>query len=319
MVISYAGQVVPLLALSGGFGAGTPLAQGSIFAVSGGGQVAAVGPDRWLYVNGVPMTVSPASIYGVPDNLSFGDLVWSPDGQRLAFRVDAANPNEQNAIDSGIWIYEPATNRSWQAFRSTYAGQVAQLDQQRRAVTVHWSPNGTALVVSVDTPLGRANVFMPVEHNANDYINAIPYADATWAVNSASLIVSGVKWNGMTVVGRVALDQNWTYTEYLNQFTSGLVMQAAAELYDGRIAFLGGPTPDSFALYLMQPVPGAQPVRVSAPVGGQIVTAEWNTARTAVLVTAQTAAGYRLWIVRTDGTAQDVTPPGGAPTAAHWR
>jgi hypothetical protein len=295
------------------------MAQGTIFAVSSDGQVAAVGGDRWLYVNGAPLTISPASIYGVPDNLSFGDLVWSPDGQRLAFRVDAANPDEQNAIDSGIWIYEPATNRSWQIFRSTYAGQVAQLDQQRRAVTVRWAPNGLALVVAVDTPLGRANVFMPVDHNANETINAIPYADATWAANSTSLIVSGIRWNSMTVIGRVALDANWTYTEYLNQAASGLVMQSAIELYDGRIAFLGGPTPDSFALYVAQPVPGAQPVRVSAPVSGQIVAAEWNAGRTALLVTAQTGTGYRLWIVRIDGTAQDATPLGGAPTSAHWR
>jgi hypothetical protein len=317
IVVSYAGQVVPLLDLPGGIGAGPALAQGEVFAVSGGGQVASVGYDRWLYVNGQRVIVSPASQFGLHENLSFGDLVWSPDGQRLAMRVDAADPSAFNGIDSGIWIYEPATNRSWQIFRNTYQG--AQLDEQRRAVTAQWAPNGLALVVTVDTPLGRANVFMPVDHDANQFVNAIPYAYATWAPDSASLIVSGHKWGEMTVVGRVALDTNWTYTEYLNQQTTGLVMQAATPLYDGRIAFLGGPTPDAFALYAVQPVPGAQPVRLSQSINGQIVSAEWNSEHTAVLVTVQIGGTYRLWIVRTDGTAQDSTPAVGVPDAAHWR
>jgi hypothetical protein len=317
IVVSYAGQVVPLLPLLSGSGAGSPMAQGQIFAVSSSGQVAAVGPDRWLYVNGVRLTVSPSSQFGVDPNLSFGDLVWSLDGRRLAMRVDAANPNAQNAIDSGIWIYDPThMPPSWQIFRDTYPGQTAQLDQQRRALTVQWAPNNLALVVTVDTPLGRANVFMPVEHNANEVVSAIPYADATWAPDSTSLVVSGMTWSGTTVVGRVALDASWTYTEYLNQQNSGLYTQAAIQLADGRIAFLGSPTPDSFALYVIQPAPGAQFVQVSGIFGGQVLSAEWNAQRTAVLVTAQ---GNRLWVIRIDGTAQDSTPAGGAVNTAHWR
>ncbi|HVO71572.1 MAG TPA: hypothetical protein VMT24_16095 [Aggregatilineaceae bacterium] len=317
IVVSYAGQVVPLLPLLGGNEAGSPIAQGQVFAVSSSGQVAAVGADRWLYVNGARLTVSPSSQFGMDPNLSFGDLVWSADGRRLAMRVDAGNPNAQNAIDSGIWIYDPThMPPSWQIFRDIYQGQTAQLDQQRRALTVQWAPNNLALVVTVETPLGRANVFMPVEHNANEVVSAIPYADATWAPDSTSLVVSGMTWNGTMVVGRVALDANWTYTEYLNQKSSGLYSQAAIQLADGRIAFLGSPTPGSFALYMIQPVPGAQPVQVSGLLSGLVLSAEWNAQRTAVLVTIQ---GNRLWVIRIDGSAQDSTPGGGAVSAAHWR
>ena len=81
---------------------------------------------------------------------------------------------------------------------------MAQLDEQRRAVALRWAPNGTALAIQVETPLGRANVFMPVTHEANQPINSIPYADAFWAPDSASLIVSGLKWGEATVIGRVA-------------------------------------------------------------------------------------------------------------------
>ena len=96
-------------------------------------------------------------------------------------------------------------------------------------------------------------------------------------------------------------------------------MQAATQLHDGRIVYLGGPTPDSFALYAVQPAPGAPPVRLSQLINGQTVFAEWNSERTAVLVTVQIGGTYRLWIIRTDGTAQDSTPAIGVPDAAHWR
>lgn len=318
IVLSYVGQIVPLLDVPNvAAGASSPMGQGDIFAISSGGQVAAVGYDHTLYVNGQPMLISPASQFGLHENLSYGDLVWSPDGHRLAVRVDATDPAAFNGIDSGIWIYDPGTNQSWQAFRSTYQG--AQLHEQRRAITTQWAPNSSGLIVTVETPLGHGNVLMPVVHDANHFIDALPYANASWAPDSASVIVSGMKWGEMTVVGRVALDANWTYTEHLNQQTTGLVMQYAVELYDGRIAFLGGPTPDSFALYIAQPMPGAQPIALSQMISGSIIAAEWKADRTAVLVTVQTGGANRLWIVRTDGSAQDITPAAGAAASAHWR
>jgi hypothetical protein len=98
-----------------------------------------------------------------------------------------------------------------------------------------------------------------------------------------------------------------------------LIMQAAIQLNDGRIAFLGGPTPDTFGLYIIQPMPGALLVRISPEIAGQVVSAEWNADRSAVLVTAQTGGARHLWIIRINGAAQDVTPSLGAPSAAHWR
>ncbi|MBN1681069.1 MAG: hypothetical protein JW966_12350 [Anaerolineae bacterium] len=321
IVISYVGQVVPILSLSGGAGAASAasLGQGDIFDVSRSGQVAVIGGDRWLYVNGQRMEISPSSVYGMTPNLSYGDVVWSPDSTRLALRIDAADPDNPNAIDAGVWIYDPGANQSWQIFRNGYEGHVAQLHDQRQPVSIRWAPNGTAVACTLKTPLGFATVFMPVTHNANDSINSIPYAYANWAPDSASLIVSGLKWGEGTVVGRVMLDANWTYVEYLNQGGTGLTMEAATQLHDGRIAFLGSASPGSFALYTTQAAAGAQPVRVSNVISGQIVGAEWNFERTAVLVSTQGGAGSRLWVIRTDGTAQDVTPPDGSPVVARWR
>lgn len=323
VVVSYAGQVVPLLDLSGAGGATTaPLAQGDVFAVSQTGQVAAVGPDDELYVNGAPMLISPASRFGLPPNLSVSDLAWSPDGHRLTFRIDAANQGAQNAINAGVWVYEPGSERSWQVLRTTHESQVAQLHEQQQPTLVQWSPDGAGLTITVDTPLGRGHVVVSPFRDLNDPANSatlepLPFEYASWSMDSRAVIVSGQHWDGQAVAGRVALNDDWTYTEYLNQATTGLIAQAAIELPDHRVAFLGSRAAESFALYVMWP--GQPPEQVSPILDGRVIRAEWNPERTAALVTAQVGSAYRLWIVRTDGRAQDSTPAAGVPTSAHWR
>lgn len=318
IVISYAGQVVPLIVLPDGIGTGTAITQGRIFAISGTGQIAAVKATGELAVNDSQLMISPASEFGLNENLIYGDLAWSEDGRYLAIRVDATNSHDSSSFESGIWIYEPETNSSWQVFRNTYEGQAEQLHEQRRALRVIWAPNSAALAINVETPVGVGTVFLPIKHAANDWVNAIPYADATWTTDSTALIVSGQMWDGSNVIGRIALDTAWTYTEYLNQRDTGLVMQAAIQLHDGRIAFLGS-TAASFALYAVPPVPGEQPIRLTAPINGQIVTAAWNTQRTAALVTVKVDNQQHLWVVHTNGTISNSTPSGVGIDKASWR
>ncbi len=159
---------------------------------------------------------------------------------------------------------------------------------------------------------------MPVNHDVNEWVDAIPYADANWTADSSALIVSGRTWSGNSVVGRIALDTFWTYNEYQNQNSNGLIMQAATQLADGRLAFLGG-SGNSFTLYIAQPISGSQPIQMSSQITGQISAAEWNSARTAVLVTVQNAGQKQIWIVRADGTISNSTLPGNNTTEAHWR
>lgn len=318
VIVSYAGQVVPILTVPDGINTGPAIAEGDIFAVNDSGQIAAVDRGGELRIDASTVTVSPASEFGLHPNLNYGDLAWSPNGHYLAFRVDADDPQDFNGIDTGIWIYETATNRSWQVFRNTYAGQVTQQHEQRRALSVTWAPNNTALAITVATPVGQRIVFLPVEHNVNEWVDSLPHADATWTTDSTGLIVSGTTENGQAAVGRVNLDAFWTYTKYLDQATTGLTMQAATQLNDRRIAFLGADA-GSFALYATAAISNSQPTRLSQPITGQIIAAEWNSERTAVLITTQTDNQQLLWIIRIDGTVRNTTPNDAALSDAHWR
>lgn len=325
VIVSYAGQVVPLLTLTGGLTA-APLAQGDLFDLASNGAIAAISADPGgqsrLAINGAVLHSSPSSAFGLNPNLRYGDVAWSPDGARLAFRLDARDPGDPTAFDSGVWVYDAASGAAHQVFRTGFEGQVAQVHEQRSATAIHWSPGGSALIIQVTTPRGFANVVTPAGHDLNTgggFIEALPYADATWAADGRSVIVSGAPWGGgAEVIGR-ADPATGAVTEYLNQHVTGLFMRAAFEVEPGRIAFLGGPGAGGFALYTAPAEVGAAPRQVSGIIPGQVLRAEWSRARRAALVTVQTPTGPRLWIVRLDGVTQDVTPTGGPLADAEWQ
>lgn len=339
IVVSYVGEVVPYLSLVGVAGGSepAPLGQGTIFDVSSAGQVATVGENHWLTINGEPVVVSPASQFGPPANLSLGAVEWSPDGQYVALRVDDATPGSQTLTNGGVWIYDltdPANPQSRQIFRNGYPGLVEQRGDERVASGgLVWSPDGSRLVIPVTTWYEGADAAPGVVVVSRDVdVNdanldpaakvplALPFGGATWTLDGTALIVSGPASGGASVVGRWDLVTG-EYMEYTNQGASGLAMQAAAALPDGWIGFLGSTTPGrDVALYLLPASPGApMSPAVSPTIPGEVIAAEWNPARTAIMVLARTETGDRLWLVQSNGTAQDITPPGGAPASIDWR
>ena len=339
IVVSYAGEVVPYLSLVGvaGGSAGS-LGQGTIFDVSSAGQVATVGENHWLTINGQPVVVSPASEYGPPANLSLGAVEWSPDARYVVMRVDDADPANQVVTNGGVWIYDltdAANPRSRQIFRNGYPGLVPQRGDERVATGgVIWSPDGSRLVIPVTTWYEGADsgapgvvvVLRDVDVNDPNLDPAakvplsLPFGDATWTLDGAALIVSGPASGGASVVGRWDLATG-QYAEYTNQGAAGVAIQTAAELPDGWIGFLGSATPGrDVALYLLPAAPGApMSPAVSPIIPGEVIAAEWNPAHTAIMVLARTDTGDRLWLVQSNGTAQDITPPGGAPASIDWR
>jgi hypothetical protein len=330
VVMRQNGQIVPLSVNSQpAYSAALRPTLGDVFAEGANGRYAWVDTAGELHTNAGVLSISPASQFGMPADLVIRDMVWSPDGQQLAFRVDPLDPHQHNANQGGVWIYNPDSQQSWQVLRNRwYQITATQMEQAFIARRIRWSPDGRYLIIGGDTGtrMGQTSVFTEPHRRANEQINPatdqfyhlFPYSDATWAPDSTSLIVSGPEWNGASVIGRITLP-NTRYTEYFNEASTGLVMRAAVELPTGQLAFLGSPTgAASFALYTARP--GGQLRRASGTITGEIVTAEWNAARTAVLVTVRVGPdAYQLWTVPLNGPPQNITPPEGVPEVARWQ
>ena len=295
--------------------AGALLNTGDVFAVNGQGAAAVV-DGRLVSVNGAPLTVSPSSQFGMHPNLCYGGVGWSPNGRFLALLVGAFAPYDFNGIDTGVWVYDTATGQSWQVLRNVYEGQGGgALGEQRRALRVRWSPTSAALLVAVETGYGLGTAVVSVNADANIPPVILPYADATWTLDGAALIVSGPVSGGASVVGRVEMG-SWAYTEYQNQQTNGLTMRGTAQLPDGRLAFLASVAgQESYALYVAPAALGAAGTALSGPTYGAFVAADWDAGRSAVLVT--TTGGS--WVAYTNGAVQTSGMANGALSGAFWR
>ncbi len=287
---------------------GQELATGRAFDVGPQGQLAVQGLDGQLYTSNGRLGVSPASEFGLRDGANVGYIDWSPAGGSIAFTF--RYPDDGN-VDNGVWVYHAYNNTSQQIYRDVY---------DRRAVRVTFSPDSSVVLIRLVTPDGStANIFLPATWNANDGVPVTHYyADATWGLGGTSIIVSGPRTGGgESVLGRVLLDNDQTFVPY-NFSSAGITYTSAAiELNNGQIAFLGSTSATGpFQFYTMYV--GGTPTAISGQIQGRILSWEWNTSRTALLLLMDNAGTRQLWVVGSNGTLQNVTPPAGAPLSARW-
>lgn len=134
-----------------GDGLVTTLLPGQTYVVNPAtGASASVDANGALFINSQLYTLSPSSRYGTGQKFRVTLLKWSPDGRFLAFRVETPNAQSgtlsfNDTINDGIWIYEPAANKSWQTFRNLYrAGQTIQI-----AYDFSWTNDSRTLLVWV--------------------------------------------------------------------------------------------------------------------------------------------------------------------------
>lgn len=287
---------------------GQELATGRAFDVGPQGQLAVQGLDGQLYTSNGRLSVSPASEFGLRDGANVGYIDWSPAGGSIAFTF---RYSDDGNVDNGVWVYHAYNNTSQQIYRDVY---------DRRAERVSFSPDSSVVLIRLITPDGStANVFLPATWNANDGVPVTHYyADATWGLGGTSIIVSGPRTGGgESVLGRVLLDNDQTFVPY-NFSSAGITYTSAAiELNSGQIAFLGSSSATGpFQLYTM--VVGGTPTAISGQIQGRILSWEWNTTRTALLLLMDNAGSRQLWVVGSNGTLQNVTPATGAPLSARW-
>lgn len=274
------------------------------------GQTAAyyVGSDE-LIVNGVTLTSSPASQFGLGTDKIVTQMEWSPNGSLLAFVVAGNDPAN---VDRGVWVYNPATGASIQIQRADF----------RVPLDIQWSPNGGALLITLrsESPPGITHAILDLSHDANNRDYTVhTYSQGTWAPDTGSVIFSGRNTDGSIVLGRVLLP-NQNYVPIPVSAPDVVFTYCAAEPFSGQILFLGGPSEAGpFRLYRTSSTGGtASPVSGSS-VTGNMVSCEWDSARSTLLLVLNTASGLRSYLLTSTGAVSDVTPPGGITGEVRFR
>lgn len=283
---------------------GNVQAVGRTFDVGPQGQIAVFGWDGQLYAHGNQVLLSPSSGFGLAADMFVKQMDWSPNGQYLVV-VFGSTAGTEGVTSAGVWVMDFGAGQSWQILRDAW---------DVNSLKAEWSPNSTAVVITIDTPSGITTTFLPANYDVNNGFQRHPYQDSTWALDSASVIVSGRHHEGYYILGRVNLDFDQTYASYDFSAAGVTVVRAAAEIGGGRIAFLGATDPAGpYSLYVM--TPGGVPSQIVSGIPGGIRQWEWNRSRTALLVVT---SDRQLWIVRTNGTLQNATPANGGVGEVHW-
>ncbi len=286
------------------------------FDIGPGGQLAEFRGDSQLYINESPMAVHPSGAGGFIPGRSISEIRWSPNGRYIAFAVTGNDPADfgDQRYDFGVWVYDTFTNTAHKILH----------EDNRKAQRLTWSPNGMVLLIQLyDVRENRTtNTFLPVEPtiwNADQWYYEHPYSDATWALDSASILVSGQQPDGTPVLGRVLLDNEQTFIPINLANPAIAYTRAAAELSNGQIALLGSASPQGpYSLYIMWS--GAAPqLSFATPIAGQIVSWEWNDSHTALLIVAESSGVQRMWVIETSGAYRDMTPATGVTGPVRWR
>jgi hypothetical protein len=263
-----------------------------------------------LNINGTYLTTSPSSDVGWPGDKQITELEWSPNGRYLAFVIRGFDSAE---VDYGVWVYDAQFGVAHQIMRNDFDYRVAR--------HVSWSPNSTVVLITLDHPNGPSHTFLPAEHDVHVAYDQEEFSDATWSLNSGSIVVSGMHHDGSRRLGYVLLDANHTYVPILNLPTPEIgFARAATEGNNGQILFLGGPSQTGpFQLYQIYPGGAPQVLRGDVSISGNIVSWEWNDSRTSLLVVINTGNGRQAWQVDANGQMGNITPPGGITGEVRWQ
>lgn len=215
-----------------------------------------------------PFTFSPFyQGYDAPDARSnknyVSDIVWSPDGVKLAYLI--APPPDTDNIAAGVWFWQPeqslSTDPSYALLHDCPAqgwlscGLVSGRPANHwRSLKVAWSPDSNRLLVTLDLPEeGRGAIAVVDAVRDAQYANNAPpiarYDSGNW-LRDGRLLVSGRRpSDGRVIIGTVNADFS-DERVILDATASDLWVQDAVERSDGSIVAFGRPCCPGGALRL---------------------------------------------------------------------
>jgi hypothetical protein len=278
--------------------------------------------------DGVRIRVSPFVADYEPDSAASNQakvtqIGWSPNGQYLAFLVDAEADDRD-----GVWYM---TNADQGGIR--YASQVFRECPAlvERACTVdrgggpfkynslrfEWNIRSDSLLIELYLPDENRRAFTIVGLNADP--SHLPptyrYDDASWSWDGSRVLVSGAGPDGRIGIGW--LDQsNGTEQVIFDAMNIGLWLQNAVEEPDGQIVALGSTSGANSAMSLYDASGNA----ITAPIGTSApIRVTWSPDRSAVLLVENDGTSLHYYVAQVrSGTVSEITLSVAGTLAVEW-
>ena len=277
--------------------------------------------------NGARIRVSPFVADFEPDSAASNQakvtqIGWSPDGQHLAFLVDAEADDRD-----GVWIMNNTDQNgiryATQVFRECPAPVENTCTVERSSGPFHynslrfeWNNSSNSLLIELNLTDENRRAFTVVGLNTDP--TQLPpiyrYDYASWSWDGSRLLVSGARADGRITIGWIT-PGNPTEQVVFDGTNIGLWLQDAVERPDGQIVALGSTSGASSAMSLYDAAGNA----LSAPIGTSApVRVNWSPDRSAVLVVESAGTAFHYYVAQVNGAVSEITASVAGALAVEW-
>lgn len=248
---------------------------------------------------------------GAENKLFVREVEWSPDGEKLAFRIEN---NAMPDLNQGVWfwtpIFELSTDPAYQILRHcppfcTAAG-TQDNDPGWRSTNLEWSSDNNAILIGLRL-LGDNRRAITVRFAERDeqitQAGTAPaplrYDYGHWATDGQRVIVSGNNPEGQVVFG--IINRTGETIRMTGAGDIGMAwVQNAIQAPDGNVLMLGSSIGENSPMQIISETGDI----LSAPIGDSAPNrVEWSPARDAILVWTNSGT----YVANTEGAIYDLT------------
>ena len=277
--------------------------------------------------NGVRIRVSPFVADYEPDTAADNQakvtqIGWSPDGQYLAFLVDAEADDRD-----GVWYMTNADQGgiryASQVFRECPAPVENSCTVDRgggpykyNSLRFEWNSRSDALLIELYLPdqNRRALTLVGLNTDPSHLPPTYRYDFASWSWDGSRVLVSGAGPDGRIGIGWLN-PSNGTEQVIFDGTNIGLWLQNAVEQSSGQIVALGSPTGATSAMSLYD----ASGQALTAPIGTTApIRVTWSPDRSAVLLVENDGAALRYYVAETNGKVNEISASVAGSIAVEW-